>query len=62
MKRVMGLFEIFRSDEQLGSTDCREHSAAIVSPNHGLDPGLVQNAFGHLSIRGGPECRDGDQI
>jgi hypothetical protein len=61
VKRVMGLFEIFRSDQQLGSTHGRVHSASIVSPDHGLDPGLVQDAFGHLRIRGGPECRDGDQ-
>jgi hypothetical protein len=62
MKRVLGLVSVLRSDEQLGATDRRVHSARIVSPNHGVDPGFVQNALGYLSIRSGPECREDDQI
>jgi hypothetical protein len=56
MKRFVGLVDIRRSDDQLGSTERRVHPARIVSPDHGLDPGLVQNALGYLSIRGGREC------
>jgi hypothetical protein len=60
MKRIVGFVDIFRPDEQLRAADRGIHSARIISPNHGLDPGFVQNALGYLSVRRGPKCRDGD--
>lgn len=62
MECIVGFVTVFRSDEQLGSTDRRVHTARVVSPNHALDADLVQNALGDLSIGRRPECRDGDQL
>ncbi len=62
MKRLVGLANILRSHQEIGSTDRRIHSARIVSPNHRLDSRLIQNAFGYLSICGGSKCRDSDQF
>jgi hypothetical protein len=56
LERRVGLVDIRRSDQELGSADRRVHAAGIVSPNHRLDPGLVQHALGYLSIRGRREC------
>lgn len=62
IQRGLGPLEIVHPDQQLDVTERRVHATRIVSPNHGLDPGLVQDAFGHLCIRRGPERRDGDQL
>jgi len=60
IERRLGPFEIVRSDQQLDVAEGRVHATGIVSANHGLDFGFVQDAFGHLCIRGGSEGRDGD--
>ena len=62
MKRVVGLVEILRSHEQLGSTDGRVHPARIVCPDHGLDADFVQDALRDLRIREGRKGRNDDQI
>ena len=60
IERRLSPFEIVCPDEQLDVAEGRVHATGIVSAKHGFDPGLVQDAFGHLRIHLGPECRDGD--
>ena len=51
VKRIAGFLSILGPDQQISSSQTRIHPAGIVRPDHGLDPDLVQNAFGYLSIR-----------
>ena len=57
---VLRLLTVFRPDEQLGSAHSRVHAANVVSPDHGLNTRVVQNALGDLGVRSGSKCRDGD--
>jgi hypothetical protein len=59
-KRIAGFVDIFGSHQQLGAADRGVHSARIIGPDHRLDPDFVEDALGYLSVRRGPERRDGD--
>jgi hypothetical protein len=51
VKRFGCLLNIFGPDEQVSSSNRWIHSPCVVRPNHGLNPGFVQNALRDLGIR-----------
>jgi hypothetical protein len=51
VKLFDGFLEILRPDKDVSAGNRGIHAPRIVGPDHGFDPGLVENAFGDLSIR-----------
>jgi len=51
VKRFGCLLNIFGLDEQVSSGNRWIHSSCVVGPNHGLNPGFVQNALRNPGIR-----------
>ena len=50
VKRFVGPGDIFRSDQQIRPVHRRIHPARVIRPNHGFNPGLVQNPLSDQGI------------
>nr|WP_234800681.1 hypothetical protein [Luteitalea pratensis] len=52
LKGVGCPFPILGPDKQVSACDRWIHATGVVRPNHGLDPGFIQDAFCHPRICG----------
>jgi len=62
VQRLARLVNIVGSHDQFGPTDRWIHTPGIVGSDHGLNPDLIQDAFGDLGIRCGPERRNDNEV